>query len=97
MTTSAASESRAQRPGDAISGLLAMASIVFAAIACGLGLLLQLEARPARMTLVAGLLALVAARMSDRYRGLALFALGATMFGFVAGMTIAVLTEHPII
>ncbi|MFN0152793.1 MAG: hypothetical protein ACKVUT_00255 [Gaiella sp.] len=95
--TSTAADSLRQRPGDAISGLLAMASIVFSAIACGLGLLLQLEARPARMTLVSGVLLLVAARMSDRYRRLVLFALGAAMVGFVAGMTIAVITENAII
>lgn len=84
-------------PGDIISGLMAMASIVFSALACGAGLLLELDAPPARMTIVATLLALVAARMSTRFHSLALTANVAAMAGFVVGMTIAVITEHTLI
>jgi hypothetical protein len=84
-------------PGDLISGLMAMASIVFSALACGVGLLLELDTPPARMTIVATLLALVAARMSTRFHNLALTANVAAMGGFVVGMTIAVITEHTLI
>ncbi len=82
---------------DTIAGLLAVSSIVLSGIAMGLGLLLQLEARPARVAPVAILLALVAARMSARAQPLAL---KAAVFGAVAwviGMTVAVITEAPLL
>jgi hypothetical protein len=82
---------------EAISGLLAMASIVLSAIGAGLGLLLELEAHPARVIPVALVLALVAARMSDRFRGLALAAVVCAMVAWVVGMTLAVITESPLI
>jgi hypothetical protein len=85
------------RAVDAISGLLAMASIVLSAVGAGLGLLLEVEARPARVVPVAVVAALVAARMSDRFRGLALAAVAFAMVAWVVGMTIAIVTESPLI
>jgi threonine/homoserine efflux transporter RhtA len=82
---------------DTIAGLLAVASIVLSGIAMGFGLLLQLDQRPARVAPVAIVLALVAARMSARYQSLAL---KAALFGAVAwviGMTVAVITEGPLL
>ena len=49
---------------DTIAGLLAAASIVLSAIAMGLGLILELDARPGRTSFAAIVLALVAARMT---------------------------------
>ena len=56
---------------DVIGGLLAVSSIVLSGIAMGFGLLLQLDAHPARLAPVA-IVALVAARMSARFQSLAL-------------------------
>jgi len=82
---------------DTIAGLLAAASIVLSGIAMGVGLLLQIDAHPARLAPVAIVLALVAARMSERYQSLAL---KAALFGaaaWVVGMTIAIVTDGPLI
>ena len=82
---------------DVVAGLLAAASIVLSAIAMGLGLVLQLDAHPARLAPVAIVIALVAARMSARYQSLAL---KAALFGAVAwvvGMTIVVVTDGTLI
>ena len=82
---------------DTIAGLLAVASIVLSAIGMGFGLLLQLDARPARVVPVAILLALIAARMSARHQPLAL---RAALFGglaWVVGMTVAVITDGPLL
>jgi hypothetical protein len=92
-------EPRAERPSatDTIAGLLAVGSIVLSGIAMGLGLLLQLDARPARVAPIAILSALVAARMSARYQSLALKAALFGAFSWVVGMTIAVITEGPLL
>lgn len=82
---------------DTIAGLLAVSSVVLSGVAMGLGLLLQLEARPARVAPVAILLALVAARMSERMQSLALKAAAFGAFAWVVGMTIAVITEAPLL
>ncbi len=82
---------------DAVGGLLAIGSIVLSAIAMGFGLILELEARPARTAFLAIVLALVSARMSGRYQSLALKALLFAMVAWVVGMTFAVLTENPLI
>jgi len=82
---------------DTIAGLLAVSSVVLSGVAMGLGLLLQLDARPARLAPVAILFALVAARMSERVQPLALKAAGFAALAFVIGMTIAVLTEAPLL
>ena len=82
---------------DVVGGLLAVASIVLSAIAMGFGLILELEARPARTAFIAIALALVSARMSARYQSLAFKALLFAMLAWVVGMTLAVLTENPLI
>lgn len=82
---------------DVIAGLLAAASIVLSGIAMGLGLIIQVDAYPARVAPVAIVVALVAARMSTRYQSLAL---KAALFGGVAwvvGMTVAILTDSPLL
>jgi hypothetical protein len=82
---------------DVLAGLLAVASIILSGIAMGFGLLLELDARPGRTAFVAIVLALVSARLSERYQSLALKAALIAMVAWVVGMTIAVLTENPLI
>lgn len=82
---------------DTIGGLLAVASIVLSGVAMGLGLLLQLDARPARVAPVAILTALVSARMSSRFQPLALKAALFGALAWVIGMTVAVITEGPLL
>ena len=82
---------------DVVAGLLAVGSIVLSAIAMGLGFILELDARPARTAFVAIILALVSARLSARYQSLALKAVLFAMVAWVIGMTLAVLTENPLI
>ncbi len=82
---------------DAVAGLLAVASFVLSGIASGLGLLLQLEARPVRLVPVALVLAIVAGRMSRRFERLALAAVVAAMIAWVIGMTLVVVTENPLL
>jgi hypothetical protein len=82
---------------DTIGGLLAVGSVVLSGIAMGLGLLLQLDARPARIAPIAILSALVAARMSPRFQGLALKAALFGAFAWVVGMAVAVITEGPLL
>ena len=84
-------------PADVVGGFLAVASIVLSAIAMGFGLILELDARPARTAFVAIVLALVSARLSGRYQSLALKAVLFAMVAWVVGMTLAVLTENPLI
>jgi hypothetical protein len=82
---------------DTIAGLLAVGSIVLSGIAMGFGLLLQLDARPARLAPVAILAALIAARMSARFQSLALKAALFAAFSWVVGMTVAVITDGPLL
>ena len=82
---------------DTVAGFLAVGSIVLSAIAVGGGLILELEARPARTSIVAAILALVAARLSAKYQKLALVALLVAVVAWVVGMTLAVITENPLI
>lgn len=82
---------------DKVAGFLAVASIVLSLLALGLGLILELDARPGRTAFFAIILSLVAARLSARYQSLALKAALFAMFAWVVGMTIAVLTENPLI
>ena len=84
-------------PVDTIAGLLAAASIFLSAIAMGFGLILELDARPARSAFAAILLALVAARMSARHQSLALAAVFFGMFAWVVGLTLAVITDNPLV
>jgi hypothetical protein len=95
---SALDETRSDRlsSADTLGGLLAVASIVLSGIAMGFGLLLQLDARPARLAPVAIVAALVAARMSPRFQSLALKAALFGAFAWVVGMTVAVVTDGPL-
>jgi hypothetical protein len=92
-------ETRSERSSaaDTIGGLLAVASFVLSGIAMGFGLLLQLDAHPARLAPVAILLALVAARMSPRFQSLALKAALFAAVAWVIGMTVAVVTDGPLL
>jgi len=82
---------------DAVAGVLAVGSVVLSGIAMGLGLLLEVDARPARLAPVAVIAALVAARMSPRFQSLALKAAVFAMVAWVVGMTLVVITENPLI
>ena len=82
---------------DVVAGFLAVASIVLSLFAMGLGLILEVDSRPARTCFVAIILALVSARLSGRYQSLALKAALFAMLAWVVGMTIAVLTENPLL
>ena len=82
---------------DVLAGLLAAGSLLLSFIAIGFGLILQVEPRPARLAPVALVLALVAGRMSVRYERLAFAALVTGMVGWVVGLTLAVITHHPVI
>jgi hypothetical protein len=73
---------------DIVAGLMASAAIVLAALA--------IVDRPARFAPVAMALALVAARMSERFQRLGLVAAVAAMIGWVLGMTFAVITDNPL-
>jgi hypothetical protein len=96
---SALDETRSDRTSsaDTVGGLLAVASIVLSGIAMGFGLLLQLDAHPARLAPVAIVMALVAARMSRKFQSLALKAALFGGFAWVVGMTVAVVTDGPLI
>jgi hypothetical protein len=82
---------------DTVAGFLAVGSIFLSAIALGGGLILELEARPARTSIVAAILALVSARLSAKYEKLALIALFVAVVAFVVGMTLAVITDNALI
>jgi hypothetical protein len=86
-----------QSSADVIGGLMAMASLVLSGIAMGLGILLELEARPTRTAGAAILLALVASLMTQRHRTLALVAAIVAALAWVVGLTIAVVTENPLL
>ena len=59
--------------------------------------LVALADRPARLAAIAMVVALVAARMSARFERLAYAALLFGMLAWVVGMSIAVITENPLI
>ena len=80
-----------------IAGLLATMSIVLSSLGAGLGFILELEAHPVRTIPVAVVLAIVAGRMSDRHQALSRFAVFFAMAAWVVGMTLAVLTENPLV
>ncbi len=73
---------------ETIAGLLATVAIAAAAIGVAY--------RPVRIIPFAVVLALVATRMTNRYHRLAGFAVGAVVVAWVLGMSIAVLTKHPL-
>jgi hypothetical protein len=74
---------------DPIAGLLAAASIAISGIA--------FVDRPGRLAPVAVIVAFLAGRMSVRFQRLGLIAAMIGMLAFVVGMSLAVVTEHPII
>ena len=81
-------EPRREDAREAIAGLMATAAI-FAS-------LFGLAYRPVRLIPFAVVLALIAARMTTRYSRLAGWAIATVVVCWVLGMTIAVITEHPL-
>jgi hypothetical protein len=82
---------------DTIAGLMAAGSMLLSFIAVGFGLIIGVDPRPGRLAPVAAVVALVAGRMSVRFQRLAFYAVIAAMIGWTVGMTLAVVTENPII
>ena len=80
-----------------IGGLMAAASLFLSGIAMGFGLVLELDARPVRTAGAAILLALVASLMTRRHRTLALVATVFAAIAWVVGLTVAVITENPLL
>jgi hypothetical protein len=78
---------RAQ-PAEALAGYMAAAAIFLAAAA--------IVYKPLPLSLAALILALVATAIGGRWGNLHAFAVGAATIGFVAGMTVAVITSHPL-
>ena len=76
------------RAGEVVAGLMASAAIFAAAIA--------VVYRPLRIAPFAILIALVAAGFGGRHSRLAAFAVAATTVCWIAGMTIAIVTENPL-
>ena len=97
MTSVDAPADRRNTSTDVVAGFLAVASIVLSLFAMGLGLILEVDSRPARTCFVAIILALVSARLSGRYQSLALKAVLFAMLAWVVGMTLAVWTDNPLI
>jgi len=73
---------------DIVGGLLAAASIFVGAIGVA----------HTPVVIIPGtvIVALIAARMTVRYRTLALWAVGLNVVWWIAGMTVAVVTSHPL-
>ena len=78
----------ADRPADAVAGILAALAIVASLVA--------LDYRPIRITPVAIWLALIAAGLSGRNQRLSAIALGVSGACFVVGTFFAIITNHPI-
>jgi uncharacterized RDD family membrane protein YckC len=77
------------RPGvDAVAGLLAAAGIFLGLVA--------IAYHPARVAPAAILAGLVAAGMSGRWQRLSAVAVAVGALGWLAGMAIAVVTNHPL-
>lgn len=82
---------------DVVAGLLAGASVVLAAIGAGAGLLLELDGHPGKTIPVAAFLALLAGVMSKKFHSMALKAIVFASIAWVVGMTIAILTDAPLL
>ena len=78
----------ADRPAEAVAGLLASLAIF--------GSLIALAYRPIRITPFTILLSLIAAGIGGRHQRLAGWALAISGACFIAGTLIAVVTNHPI-
>jgi fucose 4-O-acetylase-like acetyltransferase len=76
------------RPADTVAGFLAAASI-FVSVAA-------IFWHPLRLVIVSIVLALIAAGMSRRHARLAGVAVGIGALGWLLGMTLAVITSHPL-
>jgi hypothetical protein len=77
------------RPGEAVAGFLAAASIAVSAVA--------IVYRPVRLVPFALVIAFIAVGLSSgRHARLAAFAVAAGAVAWLVGMTIAVLTEKPL-
>ena len=74
---------------DAIAGLLAALSLTLSAVA--------LAQHPARLVPAAAILAFLAGRMSPRFSTLATVAMFVAAAAWVVGMSIAVITERPLL
>jgi hypothetical protein len=90
-----------QRPSEAVGGLLAAMAIFLAVLSLGdISFTINgvhLAFRPVRVGAPAELLALVSALMAGRYhRKLAAFAVAFCAVSWFIGMTIAVITRHPL-
>jgi len=73
---------------DIVAGLLATASIFVGAIG--------IAHTPVAIIPGTVIVALIAARMAVRYRTLALWAVGLNVVWWLTGMTVAVVTSHPL-
>ena len=82
---------------DVVAGFLAVASMFLSAIAMGAGLILQLDAHPARAAIAAAILAIVATRMSAKQQHLAFTALIFAIITWIVGLTLAVITQNSLI
>jgi hypothetical protein len=90
-----------QRPSEAVAGLLAAMAIFLGVLALGdISFTINgvhLAFRPVRVGAPAELLALVSVAMAGRHnRRLAAFAVGFCAMSWFVGMTIAVITRHPL-
>jgi hypothetical protein len=88
VSTYQSSDAHRWSTADTVAGFLATLSIFASAV----GLIW----RPARLVPFAVVLALTAARMSERNQRIAFYAVIAAVVCWTAGMTIAVVTENPL-
>lgn len=88
MTERAAKPTDENSAVEAVAGLLAVAAVVIAVVG--------IAYRPARLTPAAIVITLIAAAMTTRWRTLAATAAVISGFAWLIGMTIAVITSHPI-
>ena len=86
--TSAQPATRDRRVVETLAGLMAAAAIFLA--------LMGLAWRPLRLTVVAALLALVATAIGGRSARLAGYAVATAGICWMVGMTIAILSGHPL-
>ena len=97
MSAVESAEPERQTTADVVGGLMAAASLALSGIAMGLGILLQVEARPVRTAGAAILLALVSSLMTRRHRTLAFAATVVAALAWVVGLTVAVITQNPLV
>jgi hypothetical protein len=95
--TSVPGEVRRHSSVDTIAGLLAAASVALSGIAMHAGFFLGIDARPARTAPIAMVLAIVAGRMSSRFEPMSRKAMFVAGLAWVVGMTIAVVTDAPLL